>query len=75
MSDDVQGMTLLWSTDPDRCPGELPWSPPEGDPDFPDSLILGGEEAIDQAFLDLMVNNYEGTGRTSDGLEVNFTKF
>ena len=41
-------MTLLWSTDPDRCPGELPWDPPAVDPDFPDSLILGGEEAIDQ---------------------------
>ena len=68
--DNVQGMTLLWSTDPDRCPGELPWVPPEVDPDFPDTLILGGEEAIDQAFLDLMVNNYEGTGRTTDGLEV-----
>ena len=70
MADNYDGMSLLWSTDPDRCPGELPWEAPTSEPDYPDSLIVGGEEAIDQAFLDLMVNNYDGDGRTSDGLEV-----
>ena len=70
MGEEVEGMSLLWSTDPDRCPGELPWEAPASEPEFPDSLIVGGEEAIDQAFLDLMVNNYDGAGRTDDGLEV-----
>ena len=70
MGEEVEGMSLLWSTDPDRCPGELPWEAPTSEPEFPDSLIVGGEEAIDQAFLDLMVNNYDGQGRTDDGLEV-----
>ena len=62
--DNIEGMTLLWSTDPDKCPSDLPWTQPEAETAFPDSLILGGEEAIDQAFLDLMVNNYEGKKRT-----------
>ena len=60
MGEQVDGRSLLWSTDPDRCPGELPWEAPTSEPEFPDSLIVGGEEAIDQAFLDLMVNNTMG---------------
>ena len=70
MGENIDGMSLVWSTDPDRCPGELPWEPPASEPEFPDELIVGGEEAIDQAFLDLMINNYDGAGRTDDGLEV-----
>ncbi|CBY35818.1 unnamed protein product [Oikopleura dioica] len=69
-ADNIEGMTLQWSTDPDKCPGELPWNSPSTDPAYPENIILGGDEVIDQAFLDLMVNNYDGPGHVNGSLEV-----